>query len=142
LGTPRFDPHSIPTLSVIRLPYLFDGAERAVKKRFVVLAHIDGHAICIKATSKTTIYETNCDMMAGCVYYRAGELDCFPESTAIQPDNQIPIRHYLITSAESRGELEVWQLPHDFREKLIDAIENSITLNRRQKERLKDMGCP
>ena len=80
-------------------------------------------------------------MMAGCVYYRAGEIECFPDNTAIQPDNQIPVPHYTICSAETRGELEMWALPEDFKQRLIAAVANSTTLNGRAKARLAEMGC-
>jgi len=79
-------------------------------------------------------------MMAGCVYYVAGELRCFTENTAIQPDNQIPIPHYTICSEERKGNLDVWRLPDDFKKKLITAVANSITLTGRQKARLAELG--
>lgn len=121
---------------MIRLPYYFEGQRDAEFKYFVVIGHKADHAICIKATSKTTIYESNREMMVGCVYYRGGELGCFTENTAIQPDNQIPIPHDTLASEEREERLQMWQLPGDFKQKLAAAIANSTTLSRRQKERL------
>jgi len=141
LGTPEFDPHSILPFTVIRLPYWFEGESHAESKLFVVLAHKNKHAICLKATSKTRIYETNAEMMAGCVYYVGGELQCFPQNTAVQPDNQIPIPHYTLCSEERKGNLEIWSLPEDFRKKLIAAVANSTTLTGRGKARLAELGC-
>ena len=105
-------------------------------KRFVVLCHKDGYAICLKATSKTTIYENNPGMMASVVYYPLGACDCFGEPTAIQPDNQFPIPHTSILMAHRAGTLNAQALPTNFETALRLAIQNSVTLNNRERQRI------
>lgn len=79
-------------------------------------------------------------MMAGCVYYAGGEIECFSENTVVQPDNQIPIPHYTICSEERKGNLDVWPMPDNFKQRLISAVANSTTLTGREKARLAELG--
>ncbi len=106
------------------------------QKLFVVIAHQSSHAICIKATSKTLLYENNSDKMQGCIYYPSGTLPCFPENTVIQPDNQIPIAHDLIRKAHADGILRIHQAPASFESDLRSAIAKSVTLTPDKRARL------
>jgi hypothetical protein len=114
-----------------------------VSKLFVVLGHkSDGlgiwYAICIKTTSNQTIYGSDARRRQGCVHYPAGTLGCFPLSTYIETDNQFPIKHDDIRRAHQNGQFEVHALPGDFEQRLCVAIEASITLSRREKQRFRE----
>ncbi len=124
----KFEPARIPPFSVIRAP-LAAGEEELGEKLVVVLGHAQGHAICLKATSNTSLYLNNPERMAGCVYYKAGELSCFKRDTIVQPDNQFPVAHSRIDCAER----VLGKLPSDFPQKLRTAIENSSTMTENRK---------
>ncbi|MGH9431599.1 MAG: hypothetical protein ACRD3T_08655 [Terriglobia bacterium] len=99
------------------------------------MGHRGDHAICIKATSKVDIYLNNEERMAGCVFYRAGSLNCFPKDTAIQPDNLIPIPHGQLKVCHAKAELEILQrLPSDIEERLRSSIQASSTMSGVQKK--------
>ncbi len=121
---------------MIRVLYQFPGDPTPKHKLFVVLCHRDGYAICLKATSKTTLYENNPGMMASVVYYAPGTCDCFGEPTAIQPDNQFPIPHSSILKAHRAGTLNAQVLPTSFEAAVKLAIQNSVTLNNRERTRI------
>lgn len=124
---------------MIRVPYHFEGDLRPEEKLFVILCHKDSFAICIKATSKTAIFRNNPAMMKGCVWFPARRVDCFPLDTAVEPDNQIPIPYESIRKAEYDGVLEVHQLPAAFEIELRAAINNSVTLSPRKRQRIQEM---
>ena len=129
-----FRPTDLTPFTVIKCPYQFEGA--MVRKRFVVITHRGGYVICIKATSKMDRYASN-DMANGVVIYKSGEIGCFTETTAIQPDNQFPISYRDLITHERNGDLEILgTLPHDFRPRLLKAMDNSITMSKRVKDRL------
>jgi hypothetical protein len=135
----RFQASSISRFSVIRVPYQFDGEARPISKLFVVVEHRNSHAICIKATHQTAKYENDEKAMAGCVYYKAGEVECFSVNTAIQPDNQFGISHAHIEKHHSAGQVEVHSpLPQDFQAKLQKAVEDSDTLSGRKRDRIRE----
>jgi len=84
-------------------------------KRFVILGHREGYAICIKATTKVEIYKNNPERLSGCVYYQAKEVTFFETETVIQPDNPFPIPHPYIADCEKNGKLQILgNLPKDF----------------------------
>jgi hypothetical protein len=125
---------------VIRVPFRFFGQLFDETKLFVILGHVNNYAICLKATSKVAIYQNNAEKMAGCVFYRSGEISFFDRDTAIQPDDQIPIHHKQLEAAQKAGTLEnLGPLPPDFEAKLRSAIENSTTLDDRRRSRLIDL---
>lgn len=75
--------------------------------------------------------------MAGCIFYPAGQLKFFPGDTFVQPDNQFPISHTVIVEAhENRSFEQLGVMPADFKEKLIKAVNASITINSRKKSRI------
>ncbi len=51
----------------------------------------DEIVFCIKATSKVGRYQNDPEQMDGCVYYEARQLAWFPQATAVQPDNPLPL---------------------------------------------------
>jgi hypothetical protein len=54
--------------------------------------------------------------------------------SVIEPDNQFTVRFYQLTVHASRGSLQVCgRMEEDFESRLRTAVENSITLDRRQK---------
>ena len=124
----------IARFSVIRIPYTFEG--KRSEKFFVILCRRGAHVMCIKATSKTEIYKNNPDKMKGCVYYPAGSLECFPEDTAVQPDNQFPISDGDLRKAFAEGTLKIYPPPANFEQQLRRAIRDSCTLDDRHRERL------
>ena len=94
------------------------------------------YILCVKATSQTTIYENNKEMMAGCVYYKAGDIDIFPVNTAIQPDNPHPIPHeHLVQCHENNSLTILGVMPEDFHQKLTTAIQSSTTLTAVRKQK-------
>jgi hypothetical protein len=132
----NFDPASIPRFSAIRVPYKFDEDLIPLSRLFVVLAHAHGYAICIKTTTKVSLYKNNPSKMIGCIYFNAGEVPCFPEETIVQPDNQIPIEHSHILDSHIRGQVQVHILPAEFPAKLREAVKKSETLTGRQRKRI------
>ena len=135
MGLSQFDPSTIPPFSVIRVPYQFDGSPDVQSKLFVVLGHLEGVAFCIKTTSKKSNY-TDRRRRMGVVCFEAGEVACFDLETYIEPDNQFPIKHYDILRAHQNGKLEIHKLPTDFPDRLMAAIDASITISPREKSRL------
>jgi len=132
-----FNPSSIAPYTVIALPWKFQDDLYAERKLFVVIGHQNGFALCLKATSQTNIYKNNKDAMAGVVFYHADTLPCFPEDTAIQVDNCVPIPHSTLIDEKNRLRLEVRQvLAGDFENNLRNAIANSVMLDDRKRTRL------
>lgn len=135
-----FDPASLKPYEVIQVFYQYQG-QRGDFKYFVVVCH-EEHAgkkyvLCMKATSRTEKYENDKHQMAGCVYYKKGEVGCFAENTAIQPDNVHPIDYDRLVEEEKRGRFRRHgSLPADFRAKLIAAVKASITIPARRKEQI------
>jgi hypothetical protein len=119
---------------VIRIPYTFEG--KRTEKLFVVLCRRGAHSICIKATSKTEIYNNNPDMMKGCIHYQVGAVACFTVDTVVQPDNQFPISDGDLRKAFSDGNLTVYPPIANFEQELCRAIRDSVTLDDRHRERL------
>ena len=116
--------------------YKFEG-ELAISKLFVCVAHFNGHAICLKATSKLDLYKSNSARMAGVVFLPAGSVSCFPADTVIQPDNQVPIPHPVIVTQHKQGTFAVVAtLPAAFESQLAAAVNASETLEPREQKRL------
>ena len=67
--TPPFDASQIPPYTVIRVPRAFQEQDEPGPKRLIVIGHQAGHAICVKATSKTELYKNNKKMRGSCVFY-------------------------------------------------------------------------
>lgn len=136
-----FDPGSIPPYSVIRIPvYLNEICER---KRFVVLSHFNSCAIVIKPTSKIEQFTHNKNLAAGVVMYKAGEVAVFEKATAVDPGNQFAIPHKELIDHHTNGELEILGiLPPEFEADLRDAIDDSMDLSPRKKDRLRSLLRP
>ena len=135
-----FDPFSIVKFSVVRVPYRFEG-QHLLEKYFVVLGHWtdgsgDSYAIAVKATSGVAVYLNNQEKMRGCVFYRGGQLPCFPCDTVIQPDNQIPLAHKMLADVHFDGGIQCWPLPPDFEAIFRAAVANSISMDKKKKQRL------
>lgn len=131
-----FSAAQIPRYSALRMPYKFHGNVDTFPKWFVVIAHVNNHAICIKTTSNTEIYEHDKNRMAGCVFYKAGDVHCFPVDTAIQPDNQHGIPHALIEQGHTAGAVKIATLPANFQERLKQAVKDSDSLSGRERARI------
>lgn len=122
---------------MIRVRYKFEGDDAAIAKLFVSLAHVNKHAICLKATSQVQVYKNNPAKMAGAVFYPAGTVACFPTDTVIQPDNQVPISHSMIVAQRKAGVFAIaGTLPTTFRSQLITAVKASDTMEPREQKRL------
>jgi hypothetical protein len=124
---------------VFRAPYQYQDKATAESKLFVCVCHestpgdvfskAQHVAICMKATSQTAIYENNKELLAGVVLYGAGELPFFPLPTAIQPDNLHPIPHLHLARCDAAGTFaELGDMPSDFHERLIAAVNASVTI--------------
>ena len=131
-----FRASEIPRFSVLRVPHAFAVGQTPISKLFVVIAHQGAYAICLKATSHTQQYENDKVRMAGCVYFPAGELKCFPSNTAVVPENQHPISHAQIEREFAAGKVEIHSLPDDFRARLVKAVQDSDALNGAKRARL------
>jgi hypothetical protein len=131
-----FDASRIAPLTVIYVPYTFSGKGYAEWKHFVVLCHVDGHAICIKATTQVSYYTGNPTKLVGCVYLKLGTVLEFNQDTVVEPDNQFPIGNAEIEAAYADPRFRMFSLPADFREKLCEAVRNSQTLKWQPKKRL------
>ena len=84
---------------------------------------------CIKATSRTTKYEADPDLMKGVVFYPAKVLRFFYEKTVIDPATLIQIWHTHLHKESSKGRYRIeGRMPDDFRAKLTTAINQSIVL--------------
>jgi hypothetical protein len=130
-----FNPSAIPLFSVIRVPYVFDGAN--VLKRFVVISHANAHAFCLKTTSQTETFDADPSQLQGVVVYETGECPLFQKRTIIDPRNQFPIAHSALVVHESNGNFEnPGVLPADFKARLIEAITKSRVIERNRKKRL------
>jgi hypothetical protein len=91
----------------------------------------------MKATSQTMLYDNNKEMKAGVVYYKAGELSFFPMHTAIQPDNPHPIPYAHIVKCHANYSLKcLGQMPANFHDKLVAAVNASITLSEDRKHNI------
>lgn len=127
-----FDPQQLARYTVIRVYFEYQN-QPAEEKLFVVLRHFNGtrpRSLCLKATSKTQRFESDPDLLAGCVLYAYDELRCFPQRTVIAPESFIEIDHWYIDKQASKGRYRVeGRLPADFHGKLIAAIKNSIVLS-------------
>lgn len=130
-----FNPNEIPLFSVIRVPYVFEGAN--VRKRFVVISHAYNHAFCLKTTSQTETFDADPSQLQGVVVYEAGECPLFEKRTIIDPRNQFPIAHSVLILHEGVGDFETHGvLPSDFKARLIEAITKSRVIERNKKKRL------
>ncbi len=127
-----FQPAAIPRYSVVRaaLPQGGDPEE----KLLVVVSHRQGHALTMKATSQVALYQNDPEQMAGCVFYRAGEV-CFHLDTVVQPDNLFMIQHANLRDPAC----VIGQLPADFHGKLVQAIRASIKLDANRRRVLLEM---
>ena len=123
---------------MLRVPYQYEG-QPLLSKLFITLCNdtLRGtrYALCLKATSQTTLYDSSKEIMAGCVYYKAGEVGFFATNTAIQPDNPHPISHdYLIECNTNNSLTILGVMPQDFHQKLTTAIQSSIRLTSERKQ--------
>ena len=131
-----FDPSTILEFSVIKCPVTLEGIVQ--EKRFVIISHKEGHAICLKASSKVARYLADSELLNGVVFYKAAEVSSFEKDTVIQPDNQFPIAHSdLLRHHQSRQLTILGEMPPDFREKLLAATDQSSTMSERTKGRLR-----
>jgi hypothetical protein len=131
---PPFSASSIARFDAIRLPFQFSNSSQITQKWFVVIAHENGNAICVKATSKVERYKNNPYLMAGCAFFPVGEIPCFPKETALQPDNRFEIPHSLIEREHANGKVTIAATSVDCRERLIASVTKSNQLNRRERQ--------
>lgn len=106
----------------------FDG--KPTRKFLAVVGHVEAqrlwYAFCIKATSKTTRYLADADLMRGVVFYPAGATILPKASDSIfEPHNRFFIPHTRLR----RADCVVGPCPSDFREKLIAAAKASIEID-------------
>ena len=129
-------------MSVLRIPYHFEGdGDREEPKIFVVIAHIEAHAFCIKATSNADFYRTP-DQRLGCVAYAAGEISYFRKATFIQPENQHAIPHNYLKKVQSASRLQIFERLPGIEARLLAAIEHSQRMSPREKRRLNSLILP
>jgi hypothetical protein len=120
-----FDASTLAPYTVIRVPQAFEDQEPG-PKRLIVIGHLAGVAVCVKATSKTAVYKNNPEMRESGVLIPIGKYPaCFPKETIIQPDNQTPISHAKLNDWHRKGELDIFgALPqNEFEPELLKAAD-------------------
>jgi hypothetical protein len=120
------------------VPYQYSG-QPLLSKLFITLCNetLQGarYVLCLKATSQTTLYDNSKELMAGCVYYKAGETRFFSSNTVIAPDNPHPVPHGHLVQCHTNNSLTILGvMPQDFHGKLLTAIQASITLTSERKQ--------
>jgi hypothetical protein len=82
--------------------------------------------------------------MAGAVLVPAGTHSFFPLDTIIQPDNQVPIPHFTLTTQHATSELEILGTMYDgFAGDLVKAVNASHTMSpERQRSILSLLSLP
>ena len=130
-----FKPQEIPIFSVIRIPVLLLG--QVVRKRFVVISHIEKHAYALKTTSRTETFDQNLERLKETVVYEPGECSLFNKRTIIDPRNQFPISYSVLTQHHRKGLYEHFGiLPPTFKQKLIAVVMASKVIEPNRKQRL------
>jgi hypothetical protein len=128
--------NDLKQFDLIRLPYTYPG-ERPELKRFVFICNEPAHAICLKTTSKITLYQNDPALMAGVVFYQKQSTTFFELDTAVQPDNLHPLSHTDISqSIQQRTFEHLGTMPMGFRASLISAINASKTMKPERKRNL------
>jgi len=130
-----FDASTIPSFSVIRLPFQFTGNPFATQKWFVVLAHENGKAMCMKTTSQGSKYKNSPYHSDGWAWFGPGEISCLPKETALQTENFFEISHSQIETHEACGQLSTAPTTSDCKDRLLAAVQKSQRLNGRDKAR-------
>jgi hypothetical protein len=134
-----FDPLKLSRYTVFRVWYEYPG-QRAEEKLYIALRHEkqeSGRIVCrcIKTTCRTEPYEADAERMKGAILYEANVLRFFYTKTIIDPYRnffEMPHAHLLKEANNGRYRIE-GKMPEDFRGKLIRAIEQSITLEPKNK---------
>jgi hypothetical protein len=121
-------PCHLPHFSVIRFPFDFCDGYGPVPKRFVVAAHLNNSAICIKATSNTNAFQSRPERMRGVVLYRACECLAFEMDTIIDPTNCFAVPHADLEKHDRTGKLERFGVLDDLKERLSVAVAQSVEL--------------
>jgi hypothetical protein len=141
----QFNASDLGKLSVIRIYYEYPG-EPPGEKLFVVLnptyrpADQPLIAFCLKVTSNVARYESDPQLLKGCVLVPEKALPFFPVKSVIQPDNLMPLSHEKLLSLGNSGQFRLeGQLPVEYETKLIAAIDACKTLNPKKKKIIKDI---
>ena len=114
------DCDKLQPFDVIRFPTDFEGNLDRVPKIFVVAQNVLKVEVLMlfKPTSKTAFYDQEAIRLKGVVEYLAGEIDCFPHRTLIDPQH-LTVPYSYIRACHRKGEFEyIGRLPEDFREKM------------------------
>ena len=115
---------------------MFEGDPVAVRKLFVVGINVSGCVRFFKPTSKTSKYENDPTQIKGVVLYQAGEVNCFPDKTVIDPAAKtFDISHSHLRRCSLNGTLDFQgTLPEDFREKVLQAVINHPRMRKAQRD--------
>jgi hypothetical protein len=122
-----FDASSLEPYTVIRIPQAFGDQ---LPKRFVVVGHNQGAAVCVKTTSQTLGYKNSRENMESCVFYEKGKQpNCFSDETAVQPNNIVAYRYEQLNEWYRDGTLHVFGiLPFEyFKRELMRALDGVLT---------------
>jgi hypothetical protein len=72
--------------------------------------------------------------------YRAGTIAFFEKDTVVQPDTIYPIKHYDLKRQHLSGLVAILgTMPDDFPAELARAARESITMGRREKQRIAEI---
>jgi hypothetical protein len=140
LNQSKFDPLKLGKYPVVKVHFEFPPQPPDLK-RFIILNHYTSgkhpYCKCLKATSKTKLYETTPEKLASCVLYQANELQFFNKKTAIQPDESFNISYeHFVRYSKLNKFFYVGNMPDDFHARLVLAIKNSCLLSGKQANEL------
>lgn len=132
-----FDPAGLDRFAVIRFPFDFRDGDGLVPKRFVVLGHAHGTCVCAKTTSNVDRHYSDATIMAGVVFYEAGDVGCFEVPTAVEPGNVFAIPHADLLRYARNNQLEILDvLTDDIKERMETAIAACTTIVPPRKRKL------
>lgn len=82
----------------------------------------------------------NPEKLKGAVLYRAGAVSFFEKDTVIQPDTIYPIKYYDLRRQHLSGLVAILgMMPEGFPAELARAARESITMSRRDKQRIAEL---
>ncbi len=130
-----FDASKIPAFSVIRLPFQFTGTMDISPKWFVIIAHEEKKAMCMKVTSKGWKFKSSPYHSDGWAWFAPAEIACLPKETALQTENFFAILHSRIEGFHANAQLSVEPTTTDCKAKIYEAVQKSQRLSGKDKAR-------
>ncbi len=132
---------SLPSCSILRIPFDFMDGSGYIPKLFVVIGHKDDCAVAFKTTSKLERYGEKPHLYPGVVFIPGGSPP-FTEPTIIDPSNAFAIPHKDIKLEQEQSRIKIWPSLSGLLQNLCLAIDQNSTLTKTFKSKLKALaGC-